>query len=198
VTRSFWAALLVVGVCLVAGVGLVGWRVVQGGKQKIGGTVIRRPSLKRTPPAANEKAKKGKAVAASRPNLAPLATVTVSSVQEGDQSSQGVADDQPDDRQWVSAGESSGAWIQLEWDEPVTVSEIELRDRPSLTENILAGTILFEDGGAVAVPSLPPDGSPWRTVFPPRTIRRLRFRIDSVSGGSTGLAGISVFPPLQQ
>ena len=34
----------------------------------------------------------------------------------------------------------------------MTVSEIELHDRPSFTENILAGTLLFDDGSAISVP----------------------------------------------
>jgi hypothetical protein len=191
-------AVLVVGACLIAGVGLVAWRVAQGGKQKIGGTVIRRPSLQRTPQPAPKTSRKSKFVPPPRVNLAPLATVTVSSVLPGNVASEGVADDHPGEGQWISAGEAAGAWIELEWAEPVVVSEIELRDRPSLTENILAGTLLFEDGGAIAVPALPPDGSAWRTVFPPRAIRRLRFRIDSVSGGATGLGEILVYGPLQQ
>ena len=150
-----------------------------------------------TPPTMTAGIAKGTRAQVRRLNLASLATVTASSVEEGNQTSEGVADDIPDERQWVSAGETAGAWIQLEWDEPVLVSEIELHDRPGLTENILAGTLLFGDDSAISVPPLPPDGSAWRTTFPPRAIRRLQFRIDNAAGRSAGLAEIRVYgsPP---
>ena len=199
VSGSLRIVLVVVGVGLPVGFGILGWRLTEGvRRQRIGATVIRRPGLRRMPSAVPDGMTKGTRTQVRRLNLAPLATVTASSVQEGIQTSEGVADDRPDERQWVSAGETAGAWIQLEWDEPVLVSEVELHDRPSLTENILAGSLLFDEGSAISVPPLPPDGSAWRTAFPPRAIRRLRFRIDTVAGRSTGLAEIRVYGPLPE
>ena len=194
-SRSLRIVLVVVGVGLSVGLGILGWRLTEGvRRQKIGATVIRRPGLRRIPPALAGMPK-GTNTQVRRLNLAPLAMVTASSEEEGSRTSDGVADDIPDERQWVSAGETGGAWVQLEWDEPVLVSEIELHDRPSLTENILGGTLLIRrwqrDFGTAAAS----DGSAWRTVFPPRTTRRLRFRIDSVAGRSTGLAEIMVYGP---
>ena len=194
---SLRITLLLVGVGLCAGFGILTWRLSQGVRsQKIGGTIIHRPALSRTPPASPVGMKRGANARLSRLNLAPLATVTVSSVEERNQANEGVVDDVPDERQWVSAGETAGAWIELEWNEPMLVSEIELHDRSSLVENILRGTLLFDDGSAIPVPPLPPDGSAWRSTFPPRMTRRLRFRIDKVAGRSTGLAEIMVFGPL--
>ena len=103
--RSLRVVLVVVGVGLSVGFGILGWRLTEGvRKQKIGATVIRRPGLRQTPPTMTSGIAKGTRAQVRRLNLASLATVTASSVEEGNQTSEGVADDMPDERQWVSAG----------------------------------------------------------------------------------------------
>ena len=72
----------------------------------------------------------------------------------------------------------AGAWIQLQWASPVTVSRIALYDRPNLTDNVLAGTLTFSDGSSLAVGQLPNDGSALSTSFPARTITWVRFLVD--------------------
>src|ERR1035441_4995746 len=85
-------------------------------------------------------------------NIAPLATVTVSSADTTrGQTGAGGADGQPDASEWSSAGESTGAWITLTWDRPATVSEIDLYDRPDPVDNVVGGTLTFEDGGVIVV-----------------------------------------------
>jgi len=133
----------------------------------------------------------------SRKNLVPLAAVSALSIDVNSQSGEGIADGILHSRDWVSNRETAGGWIKLEWGEPMTVSEIDLFDLPSPTDNVLSGALVFDDGGTVAVPPLPPDGSIWRTVFPPKTVRSIMFRIDRAQGRSAGMAEIMVYGPVQ-
>src|SRR3954453_10510180 len=126
-------------------------------------------------------------------NLAPLATVTVSSeATVHGQSGEGVADGRPDTNEWSSAGEGSGAWITLTWDRPATVTEVDLYDRPSPVDNVLSGLLSFDDGSAIVVRALPAGGGPERVVFPPKVIRSVTFRIDQAQGRNAGLDEIMV------
>ncbi len=132
-----------------------------------------------------------------RENLAPLATVTVSStVHAGPPNiidAAGVADGTPDGREWVAQGEAGGAWVKLEWEYPVSVVEVTLYDRTSKEDNILGGTLIFDDQSAISVPALPASGTAWSTRFPAKVIRSLTFRIDASEGAHAGLAEIMVF-----
>ena len=130
-------------------------------------------------------------------NIAPLATVTVSSANTGGgHTGEGVADGQPDANEWASAGEGAGAWITLAWDRPATVTEIDLYDRPDPVDNVLSGTLTFEDGSVIVVHALPAEGAPQRVVFPPKTIRSVTFRIDRAQGRNAGLGEIMVMGTL--
>ena len=130
-------------------------------------------------------------------NIAPLATVTVSSADTArGQTGEGVADGRPDASEWASAGENVGAWITLTWDHAATVSEIDLYDRPDPSENVLRGTLTFEDGSVIVVHALPARGAPERVVFTPKTIRSVTFRIDQAQGRNAGLDEIMVIGTL--
>jgi hypothetical protein len=130
-------------------------------------------------------------------NIAPLATVTVSSEDSArGQSGEGVADGRPDTNEWSTAGEGAGAWITLTWDHPATVTEIDLYDRPSPLDNVLGGTLSFDDGSVIVVRSLPAGGGPERVIFAPKTIRSVTFRIDQAQGRNAGLDEIMVFGTL--
>jgi hypothetical protein len=130
-------------------------------------------------------------------NIAPLATVTVSSEDASSgQTGEGVADGRPDANEWVSAGEGSGAWITLTWDRPATVAEIDLYDRPDPVDNVVTGTLTFDDGSVIPVRALPAGGTPERVTFPPRTIRSVTFRIDQAQGRNAGLGEIMVMGTL--
>ena len=155
-------------------------------------TVIRRPSaispVKQSTPRDPR---------AGLRNIAPFATVTVSSVDDSSSQSGGVADGVVDASQWVTSGELQGAWIKLTWDRPALVEQIDLYDRPSPVENILGGTLVFDDGTMIPVPKLPPDGTPWHIKIPPKRVTSVMFRIDAAQGRTTGLAEIMVFGDVQ-
>ena len=123
-------------------------------------------------------------------NLAPLATVTVSSARP-ERGGEGVADGVVDRRDWM-AEEPGTAWIRLQWERPVLVTEVDLYDLPSMVDNILRGALIFDDGMDLPVESLPPNGARWSVPIPPKVVRSLTFRIDSSEGGNPGLAEIMV------
>src|SRR5262245_1432583 len=107
-------------------------------------------------------------------NLALTAQVTASSeAASGNQGRMkavdGLIDGAPHDaaREWVSAGQLSGAWIELAWATPVSIAQINLHDRPLGGENVLAGTLSFSDGTSIAVGALPPDGKVLPVLFAP-------------------------------
>ncbi len=189
-SRSARLLLAFAAVLASALVALIGIRVM-GTLRSPRGTVrvIRRPSA---PSRVAEPAADVPRAAVPR-NLAPLATVTASSVQENGPFGAGVADGVVDNREWVAEDETAGAWIRLDWPTPVAVMEIELYDRPSPAENVLGGTLTFDDGSMIAVPALPPAGSPWRVSFPPKRVRSLMFRVDLAQGSTAGLAEIMVY-----
>ncbi|MCX6629998.1 MAG: hypothetical protein NTW28_20470 [Candidatus Solibacter sp.] len=130
-------------------------------------------------------------------NIAPLATVTVSSEDTAPgQTGEGVADGQPDANEWITAREGAGAWITLSWDKPATVTEIRLYDRPDPVDNVVTGTLTFDDGSVIPVRALPAGGTPERVTFPPKTIRSVTFRIDQAQGRNAGLGEIMVMGTL--
>jgi hypothetical protein len=130
-------------------------------------------------------------------NLAPLATVTVSSEDNArGQSGEGVADGRPDANEWTTAGEGAGAWITLVWDRPATVTEIDLYDRASPVDNVLSGSLTFDDGSVIVVRALPASGGPEKVVFPPKVIHSVTFRIDQAQGRNAGLDEIMVIGTL--
>jgi len=179
------AAVLAAAVAVRLVPGLARWRQTASGAP--GSVVIRSPNQLTSTLAGDQEQHGGLA------NIAPLATVSVSSNQHGnDESAAGVADGTADAREWA-AGVVQDAWIRLTWDRPATIAEVELYDRRSMLENILHGALIFEDGSTIPVPALPPDGSSWIVRFAPKTVEWLMFRIDSAEGNSTGLAEIMVY-----
>jgi hypothetical protein len=180
--------LTVAAVCFMAALAAFAIRSVV--LKRYPGSVAGQGRVIRRPPAA---APVSQAAAGALNNIAPLATVTVSSERDtGGQTGEGVADGVPDEREWVAGGETGSAWIRLDWDRPATVAEILLYELPSPLDNVVGGTLSFDDGSAIAVAPLPPDGKPRRIAFPPKTIRSVTFRIDRAQGEAAGLAEIMV------
>ena len=97
--------------------------------------------------------------------------------------------------EWATNGENAGAWIHLNWAEPMSVSAVTLYDRPNDFDRILTGTLMFSDGTTVPVGALPNDAVQGLTVnFAPRSTSSLKFTVNSTAGqGSTGLAEIQVW-----
>jgi len=176
----------ILGVALLAAMRFVStadiWR--RGNAQTI---VIRRPNPAASQPPGSQEGMR---------NISPLATVTISSAEESPGQAVGVADGVVDSREWVTRQEMGGAWIKLNWDRPALVSEIALYDRPDRSDNVLGGTLSFDDGSVIPVPALPPAGTPWRISFPPKTVHWVLFRIDRAEGRNTGLEEIMVFGAL--
>jgi hypothetical protein len=46
----------------------------------------------------------------------------------------------------VTQEEMAGSWIKLSWDRPASVTEVALCDRPNQLDNVLGGTLSFDDG----------------------------------------------------
>jgi hypothetical protein len=151
------------------------------------GVIIRRPNRVPVTQAGDRRQR----------NIAPLATVTASSEDSArGPTAEGVADGRPDTSEWTTAGEGAGAWITLSWDHPATVTEIDLYDRPSPLDNVLSGTLTFDDGSMIMVRTLPAGGEPERVVFAPKIIRSVTFRIDQAQGRNVGLDEIMVIGTL--
>jgi len=94
--------------------------------------------------------------------------------------------------QWTSSGQLAGAWLQLDWPGSVRVAHVNLHDRPSTSENILAGTLAFSDGSSVTVGALPVDGRPLTVTFTPRDVTWVRFTVESAQGTAAGLSEFQV------
>ena len=139
-------------------------------------------------------------------NLARAARVTASSTYAG-YDAKGAVDrvvgGYPGDtaREWASDGETAGAWIRLEWAEPVEIDRVWLFDRPNHLDQVTAGRIEFGDGSTVELTEPLPDGAT-RGVelrFPARSVEWLRFTVTGAKEGSPniGLSELAVFasPP---
>jgi LmbE family N-acetylglucosaminyl deacetylase len=131
-------------------------------------------------------------------NLALTAQVTASSENGANQGRMkavdGLVDGAPHDatREWVSASQLAGAWIQLDWPAPVSVAQVNLYDRPLGGENVLAGTLSFSDGTSIAVGALPTDGKVMPVTFAPKTVTWVRFTVTQAEGTAAGLSEIQV------
>lgn len=143
-------------------------------------------------------------VVQSRPpdrNIAPEASVTASSEstrtnQAAVKAIDGVVAGYPMDqkREWATAGERVGAWIELSWPAPHVVGRVVLHDRPLLSQQVTRGTLSFSDGSVVPVGALANDGRGVEVVFPARQVVWLRLTVAAVSGSTSnvGLAEILV------
>ena len=133
----------------------------------------------------------------------PAQAVSVSSEnaltgQLGTKALDGAIDGYPGDytKEWATSGQRSGAWIQLSWSTPVQVSRIALWDRPNLSDNVLAGTLTFSDGSALAVGALPSNASsPFVASFSTKSITWVKFTIIAATGPNIGLSEFQVFGP---
>ena len=101
-------------------------------------------------------------IAVPSANVASQATVTASSENPADgqlavNAVDGVIDGYPGDytREWATTGEGAGAWINLAWSSPKTLTSISLYDRPNLNDQITGGTLSFSDGSTLPVGRFP-------------------------------------------
>jgi LmbE family N-acetylglucosaminyl deacetylase len=133
-------------------------------------------------------------------NLAPSADISASSenVQSGQSArsaTDGVIAGEPlwPAGEWVAQTDGPSPWLNLSWKKPTTISHVMLYDRPSLSENILAGTLLLSDGSHISIPALPEDGAGLLLEFASRRVTWIKLQIDRAEGKNPGLAEIEVF-----
>lgn len=134
-------------------------------------------------------------------NIAPLATITVSSTHP-DYSTEGLTDGVVDgypgriQYEWCTRGEQETAMIRLTWAEAQTIDRVWLFDRPNTLDQVRSGLLIFSDGTSIPVGPLPDDAKEGVAVqFPPKRIRWLIFAVNEVKPGSPniGLAELAVF-----
>jgi hypothetical protein len=133
-------------------------------------------------------------------NIAFLAVVSVSSEnierdQLGIKAIDGIPDGYPrfTENEWVTMGETAGAWIELKWNPNYCINKIILYDRPDLNENIINATLTFSDGSTLPVGNLPANGSGYEVEFAPKTVNWVRLTINEAVGTNTGLSEIEVY-----
>ena len=97
-------------------------------------------------------------------------------------------------RSWVTAQETTGAWINLEFEKVEKISKVLLYDRPNSKDQILGGKLVFDDGSEVEVGKLPNNGRPLE-VQVDKESRNVRFVVTSVSESTenVGLAEIEIY-----
>jgi uncharacterized repeat protein (TIGR02543 family) len=142
-------------------------------------------------------------VASAQPvNIAPLAAVTASTQntttgQTAVKAVDGVIDGYPGDytKEWATAGQKVGAWLNLAWTSPYTVTQVVLYDRPNLNDNITSATLAFSDGTSITVGPLNNNGTATTYTFPAKVTTSVRMTVTGVSGstGAVGLSEIQVF-----
>jgi len=137
-------------------------------------------------------------------NIAPLASIQASSasgVQPADRAIDGVISGYPANysAEWASNNEGIGATLTLTWSQAYTIGRVVLYDRPNANDQITAGTLTFDDGSTVVVPSLDNAGGATIVNFAPKLTKTLLFTVtdDTSSTASAGLAEIQVYPVLQ-
>ena len=94
-------------------------------------------------------------------------------------------------KEWVTAGETVGAWLRLTWDRPTRMTRVLLWDRPNRNDQVRAGTLDFSDGSTLAVDALPNDGIlPGVIEFPAKTCTWVKFTVTR-AGERTENIGLS-------
>ncbi|AKJ64045.1 TIM-barrel domain-containing protein [Kiritimatiella glycovorans] len=116
-------------------------------------------------------------------NIAMEAEATASSVSRGQgphRAIDGRVGGYPDapEHEWASRFEGEGAWLRLEWPEPVTLNQIRMYDRPTAIDHIVRAKAVFDDGRYVELIEPANDAStPARAGFDPVTTRSLTIEV---------------------
>ncbi|WP_185154127.1 T9SS type A sorting domain-containing protein [Fulvivirga sp. M361] len=131
------------------------------------------------------------------PNIAPIATVTVSSEFNSNFSGSKLVDGISGVAangigEWASSGEQTPT-AKLTWDNEVSIKKVVLYDRPSGAERIDAGILEFGDGSTVMVGALPNNGSALEVNFPEKNTTSVEFRVTAGEGPNVGMSEFEVF-----
>ncbi|TRX60058.1 T9SS type A sorting domain-containing protein [Fulvivirga sp. M361] len=128
------------------------------------------------------------------PNIAPAATVTVSTEFNSDFSGTKLTDGiigRSGIGEWASNGEST-PWAKLTWDNEVTIKKVVLYDRAS-NEDILSGVLEFGEGTTMNIESIPGDGSGLELDFSDIKTNSVEFRVLTSVGPNIGMTEFEVF-----
>jgi hypothetical protein len=134
-------------------------------------------------------------------NLARQAKITTSSIAQGHTAQaaiDGVAQGFPDhpENEWAADHVTTGAKVRLSWDQPVTIEDVWLFDRPNDADQVQAAWLNFSDGTSAMVGELPNDGmSPAKVNFPEKIITWMEIIINKVPPRTknAGFSEIAVF-----
>lgn len=135
-------------------------------------------------------------------NLARQAKVEASSTAKGytaEAVNDGVAEGYPDNKEaeW-SSHDTTGTKARFTWDQPVTIEDVWLFDRPNPADQVQAAWINFSDGTSEMVGELPNDGmSPAKANFPEKAVTWMEVIITRV-GPKTKAAGFSEIAVFQK
>ncbi|ACU02983.1 GH92 family glycosyl hydrolase [Pedobacter heparinus] len=135
-------------------------------------------------------------------NIAPLASISASSVLNASFSANHVKDGLTgieNKGEWACEGVTTDwgyvrfPWIRLDWDKNYTIDRIVLYDRPSLSEHIASGRLEFSDGTVVWVNQIPNNGTARLVQFSPRAVSWVKFVVTDGKGKDLGFSEIEVF-----
>jgi GlcNAc-PI de-N-acetylase len=144
----------------------------------------------------------GNGVCKTASNIAPLATASASSEnaatgQTAAKAIDGVVDGYPGNakNEWVSLHQGAGAYLNLSWNTPVSISHIQLFDRPNLSDQITSAQLVFDNGTKIPVGRLDNNGNIMEISFDPIVTKNLKLQIDGVRNTTSniGLAEIRVY-----
>jgi hypothetical protein len=128
-------------------------------------------------------------------NVAPQATVTVSSEFSADYAGKHLTDGicgEHENGEWASKGESK-PWVRFEWKEPVAIGKVVIYDRPNSSDHATAGRLIFSEGESVSIADIPNDGAPRIVNLGIRKVTWLRFEVTESSGRNIGLSEVEIF-----
>ena len=129
------------------------------------------------------------------PNIAPLATLTVSSEFSSAFGASKLVDGVfgfAGGGEWASLREQTPT-VTLTWDNEVTIKKIVLYDRPNPVEEILSGILEFGDGTTIEVGPLPDDGDALEVNFAEIKTNTVEFRVTNGEGPNVGMSEFEVF-----
>ncbi len=97
--------------------------------------------------------------------------------------------------EWSSDGDGDDAWIEVEWATAVTLSGARVRSRKMADGTSIVTSFTLSDGSSTFGPfDLPdPDVAEGFTFDDPITTDRLRFDVETSTGGNTGLRELELF-----
>ncbi len=136
-------------------------------------------------------------------NIAPLAKVTASTTLDQIHNVSGITDGiigVHDRGEWACVGETifwgyiRYPWIQLDWEQSMSINKVIIYDRPTLNEHTAGGRLIFSDGTRVNVTAIPNDGTARLVTFPAKKVEWVRFEVMDGDGKNLGLSELEVYP----